>query len=70
MYNSQLQALVCVADCGSFSKAAEKLFISPTAIMKQINALEEHLALKLLERTPRGVFMKTAGVFLNFPKKP
>ena len=61
MYNSQLQALVCVADCGSISKAAEKLFISPTAIMKQINALEEHLALKLLERTPRGVYLTKAG---------
>lgn len=61
MYNSQLKALVCVADCGSFSKAAEKLFLSPTAIMKQINALEEHLQLKLLDRTPRGVYLTEAG---------
>lgn len=61
MYNSQLQALVCVADCGSFTKASEKLFISPTAVMKQINALEERLDLKLLERTKRGVHLTEAG---------
>lgn len=61
MFNGQLRALVCVADCGSFTKASEKLFISPTAIMKQINALEEHLDLKLLERTPRGVYLTEAG---------
>ena len=60
MYNSQLQALVCVADCGSFTKASEKLFISPTAVMKQINALEERLDLKLLERTKLGVHLTEA----------
>ena len=26
MYHPQLNVFVCVADCGSFSKAAEKLF--------------------------------------------
>lgn len=61
MYNSQLKVLVCAADCGSFTKASEKLFISPAAVMKQINALEEHLDLKLLERTKRGVRLTEAG---------
>ena len=54
MYNPQLKVFVAVADCGSFTKAAENLFITPPAIMKQINALEKHLELKLLERTPQG----------------
>lgn len=61
MYNSQLTVFVCVADCGSFSKAAQKLFLSPTAVMKQINALEKHLNLKLIERTPRGISLTPAG---------
>lgn len=65
MYNNQLRILVCVADCGSFAKAAEKLFLSPTEIMKQINALEEHLELKLLKRTPRGVFNQSRTVHLS-----
>lgn len=54
MINSQLRVFVCVADCGSFTKASEKLFISSTSIMKQLNALEYRLGLKLLQRTNQG----------------
>ena len=61
MFNRQLTALVAVADCGSLTKAAESLYISPTAVMKQINALESHLELQLLERTSRGVRLTPAG---------
>ena len=49
MLNSNLKAFVRVAECGSFTKAAESLYLSPTAVMKQINALEKHLDLILLE---------------------
>lgn len=61
MFNPLLTTFVCAADCGSFTKAAEKLFISPTAVMKQINALENHLNLKLMERTPQGIRLTPAG---------
>lgn len=61
MFNPQLTAFVCVVDCGSFTKAAEKLFISSTAVMKQINSLEAHLNLKLLIRTTQGVHLTPAG---------
>lgn len=61
MFNPLLTAFVCAADCGSFTKAAERLFISPTAVMKQINALETHLGLKLMERTPQGIRLTPAG---------
>lgn len=61
MFNPLLTAFVCAVDCGSFSKAAEKLFISPTAVMKQVNALEEHLGLRLLDRTPQGIRLTPSG---------
>lgn len=61
MYNPILDTFISVADCGSFTKAAEHLYISPTAVMKQINALENHLNLKLIERTPVGVHITPAG---------
>lgn len=61
MFNSQLTVLVAVADCGSFTRAAERLFISPTAVMKQINALEAHLDLKLMERSTHGIRLTPAG---------
>ncbi|MBE5040642.1 LysR family transcriptional regulator [Ructibacterium gallinarum] len=61
MYNPMLNTLVAVADFGSFTKAAEHLYISPTAVMKQMNVLENHLNLKLTKRTPAGVSLTPAG---------
>lgn len=64
MYNSMLDTFIAVADCGSFTKAAERLFISPTAVMKQMNTLEEHLDLKLMERTASGIRLTAAGAVI------
>jgi DNA-binding transcriptional LysR family regulator len=61
MYNQQIYTFIQVADLGSFSKASEKLFISTVSVMKQINALESHIGVKLLERTNHGVFLTAAG---------
>lgn len=61
MYNPLLDTFLIVADCGSFNRAAERLFISSTAVMKQMNTLEEHLELKLLDRTPTGIRLTPAG---------
>lgn len=61
MFNHQLTTFVCVADYGSFNKAAEKLFLSAPSVMKQINALEKHLGLKLFDRTNQGIRLTPAG---------
>lgn len=61
MYNSQLNAFIAVADQGSFSRAAKSLYISPTAVMKQVNALEEHLGLRLFDRTSHGARLTAGG---------
>ncbi len=61
MFNPILNTFITVIDCGSFTKAAEQLNISTTAIMKQMNTLEKHLNLKLIDRTPTGVSYTQAG---------
>ena len=61
MFNPQLTVFVRVADLGSFNKAAETLYISPTAVMKQVNALEKHLELTLFVRGRRGVTLTPEG---------
>ena len=61
MFNPILNTFISVIDCGSFTKAAEQLNISTTAIMKQMNTLEKHLNLKLIDRTPTGVSYTQAG---------
>ena len=54
MYNPQLETFLRVADAGSFSKAAEKLFITPPAVIKQITSLEASLDIRLFHRSHRG----------------
>ena len=61
MLNTQLTSFVCVADSGSFNKAAEKLYISSTAVIKQMNALERHLNMQLFDRTNHGILLTPAG---------
>lgn len=61
MYNPQLETFIRVADAGSFNKAAEEAFITPTAVIKQINLLEDSLDVKLFERTHRGLTLTKAG---------
>ncbi|MCM1392337.1 MAG: LysR family transcriptional regulator, partial [Ruminococcus sp.] len=61
MYNPRLDTFLRVADCGSFNKAAEEAYITPTAVIKQINLLENELNVKLFERTHRGLILTKAG---------
>lgn len=61
MYNPQLETFIRVADAGSFNKAAEESYITPTAVIKQINLLEASLEVKLFERTHRGLTLTKAG---------
>ena len=46
----------------SFKKAAQELFLTPSAISHQIKALEENLGMALFTRQARGVKLSVAGV--------
>ena len=61
MYTPQLDTFICVVEAGSFSKAADKLYISPPAVIKQINSLENNLGVQLFARTHRGLVVTAAG---------
>lgn len=61
MYNPQLETFIRVADVGSFNKASEEIYISPAAVIKQINLLEKSLGVQLFERTHRGLILTEAG---------
>ncbi|BCE02684.1 LysR family transcriptional regulator [Marinicellulosiphila megalodicopiae] len=61
---SSLEAFVAVADCQSFSQAADKLFITQPAISKRIKVLESSLNGKLFDRIGRNIFLTEAGQVL------
>lgn len=49
----------------SFTKAAEELFITQSAVSRQIKALEDNLGLKLFERQPRSLALTESGQTLH-----
>lgn len=50
-----------VAKCGSFSDAAERLFVTQSAVSHQIKLLEEHLGHPLFIRRGRSLFLTAVG---------
>lgn len=61
MYNPPLDTFLRVADAGSFNRAAEECYITPTAVIKQINLLEGELGVRLFDRSHRGLTLTPAG---------
>ena len=61
LLNPLLRTFRCVAARGSFHRAAPELFLSATAVRKQVNQLEDELGVALFERTRRGLAPTAAG---------
>ena len=70
MYNPQLKTFLTVCDCGSFSKAANLLFLTPSAVLHQIRTLEKDLGTELFLRTSKGVSLTPSGLFLEQRARP
>jgi DNA-binding transcriptional LysR family regulator len=56
-----LQAFLAVAETSSFSRAAERIFLTQPAISKRIAALETSLGTRLFDRIGRTVQLTPAG---------
>ena len=61
MDKDTLKSFVAVSDCGSFSHAAEKLFITQPAVSKRISSLENQLDTRLFDRVGKQVQLTEAG---------
>ena len=61
LLNPYIKTFLKASDCGSFSSAAEQLYISKVSVMNQINALEAHVGVPLFDRTHQGVSLTAAG---------
>jgi DNA-binding transcriptional LysR family regulator len=59
-----LRYLVAVADAGSFTRAAERMFIAQPTLSQQVRRLEEIVGTPLLQRRRDGVRLTPAGAVL------
>jgi LysR family transcriptional regulator, transcription activator of glutamate synthase operon len=57
----QIQYFISIVECGTFSMAAEKLYISQSSLSKQIIALEKELGFPLFDRSNRKIKLTEAG---------
>lgn len=64
MDTQDLNIFIAVAECGSFSEAAEKVYLSQPAVSKRISNLENQLDTRLFDRISRQVFLTEAGKIL------
>ena len=61
---ASLHAFITVAECGSFSRAAEKLFVTQPAVSKRIASLEAELDIHLFDRIGHNINLTEAGTAL------
>ena len=57
----QLRVFAAVADEGSFTGAARRLYISHSTVSRTVTALEEELGVRLVERDNRFIGLTAAG---------
>lgn len=57
----QLRYFVAIAERGSFSKAAERVFVAQSALSHQIAQLEDEVGTALFHRSRRGIELTDAG---------
>jgi DNA-binding transcriptional LysR family regulator len=60
----RLNIYVVVAEEGSFTAAAEKLYLSQPAVSQQMAILEREVGVPLMKRMPRGIALTPAGEVL------
>jgi len=58
---NELRAFTAVAETGSFSRAADQLYVTQPAVSKRIASLEDKLSAKLFDRIGRNVNLTEAG---------
>lgn len=57
----QIEAFLKVAECGSFTRAAERLHVAQPALSQHVRDLESELGIRLFDRTTRRVELTEGG---------
>jgi len=65
-----LRTFCAAAELSSFREAADRLFITASAVSHQIKSLEDEFGLKLFDRSPRAIKLTDAGQSLYDDVRP
>lgn len=66
----QLKYIVAIAECGSITEAARRLFVSQPSLSAAVKELEGEFGVELFYRTARGVSLSADGVeFLSYARQ-
>jgi LysR family transcriptional regulator for bpeEF and oprC len=60
-----MRVFCAVVEAGGFSRAAERLGMSPSSVTMQVASLESHFRVKLLHRTTRSMSLTSEGVLCH-----
>ena len=70
MDTRQLNYILTIAECGSVSKAANKLFISQSGLNQQLQRIEKELGISLFERDTHHLAITESGtIFLRYARE-
>ncbi|MDO4982404.1 MAG: LysR family transcriptional regulator [Eubacteriales bacterium] len=70
MNTQDIYNFIAVAEAGSMSQAAQRLFMTPQGLSKSIKGLEAELGVVLLMRSSKGVELtKNGEIFLKYSKE-
>ena len=70
MDTRQLNYILTIAECGSISKAANKLFISQSGLNQQLQRIEKELGISLFERDTHHLAITESGnIFLRYARE-
>ena len=67
---SQLKYIVTIAEAGTISEAAKRLYIAQPSLTAAVKELEGELGITIFKRTNKGVLLSTEGEeFLGYARQ-
>ncbi|MCR4688261.1 MAG: LysR family transcriptional regulator [Saccharofermentans sp.] len=66
----QLKYVIAIAECGSISMAAQRLFVAQSSVSKSVAELEKEMGITIFNRNNRGVYLSEDGTnFLSYARQ-
>ncbi len=66
----QLKYVIAIAECGSISMAAQRLFVAQSSVSKSVAELEKEMGITIFNRNNKGVYLSEDGTkFLSYARQ-